>query len=81
MAAFVVMAGPNLKDLLKPQGNVTFCSVYFGTKYSLLSALEMHPPLMAQIKPQVGSPFLSLRGPLGVSQAHLILRVIWMLIT
>lgn len=59
----VAMARHNLKQHLKPQGNVTFCSVSFGTKYILKSFLEAHPLAVAQNKPLIGSPGLSLVAP------------------
>lgn len=51
VAVFVAMASHNLKDHLKPQGNVTFCFVYFGTQYILWSSLEAPFLLWCRINP------------------------------
>lgn len=59
----MAMASHNLKEHLKLQGYVTFCLVYFGTKYILWSSLEAHPLAVAESKHLVGSPRLSHEAP------------------
>lgn len=59
----MAMASHNLKEHLKPRGYVTFCLVYFSTKYILWSSLEAHLLAVAENKPLVGSPRLSLEVP------------------
>lgn len=79
MKVSVEMTSPDQKDILQPEGNTTFHSVYFGTEPILLSPAEMHRPPGSRISPQAGVP-ASLLWAYPVLQTCLMMRIIRVLV-